>query len=133
MENVNKQSLFPVMFFCFCLVVLLSATAQAEDLTFSWTANPEPVTGYKLYYKTGSDSNTPYNGTGLMNETGQVVDSPIDIGKVVTYTVTGRNENQTYSFVLTAYNDEGESAYTTPVVVGPLDSTAPTINLIRLN
>ena len=35
-----------------CLVglgLLAAAPAMAKDYTFSWTANPEPVEGYKLY------------------------------------------------------------------------------------
>ncbi len=108
--------------------MLLSSVVYAEDLTFSWTANPEPVTGYKLYYKTGTDSTPPYDGTGLTEG-----DSPIDIGKVVTFTVTSRNVNETYSFVLTAYYNQGESAYITPVIIEPLGSAAPVINLIRFN
>ncbi len=111
-----------------CFFLLAPTAAYAEDLIFTWTANPEPVTGYKLYYKTGTNGDPPYNGTGL-NEG----NSPIDVGKVTEFTVTGRDVTQTYQFVLTAYNDQVESDYTNPVAKGPLDDTAPEINLIRLN
>ncbi len=128
MKKVTNWPSYPVKLLLICLFVFFSTAAYAEDLTFSWTANPDPLTGYKLYYKTGTDSGPPYNGTGLTEGS-----SPITIGKVTSFTVTGRDVNATYHFVITAYNDQGEGDYTTPVTIDPLDMTAPTLNLIRLN
>ncbi len=135
MKKVINWPSIPTGILLICLVVFFSSVACAENLSFSWTANPEPLTGYKLYYKTGTDSEPPYNGTGLPQGS-----SPIIIGKTTEFIVTGRDITETYHFVLTAYNDQGESSYTSVVTVDPLDGgsappdmTAPTINLIRLN
>ncbi len=128
MKNVTNWLSCPVKLLLICLFLFFSTAAYAENLSFSWTANPEPVTGYKIYYKTGTNSSPPYNGTGLIEGA-----SPITVGKVTDFTVTGRDTNETYHFVLTAYNDQGESNYTAVVTVQPLDGTAPVINIIRLN
>ncbi len=131
MKNVVRLHFFSVQLLSVCIVLLVSTAAvYAEDLTFTWTANPEPVTGYKLYYKIGADSSPPYNGVGLVEGS-----SPILIDKVTTFTVTGRDTGEIYHFALTAYNDEAESGYTSLVTVDPLglEDTPPVINLIRMN
>jgi hypothetical protein len=51
MGRTNK--LWLIMLFTVISLYLSSFTAFAEDYTFSWTANAEPVEGYKLYYKLG--------------------------------------------------------------------------------
>ncbi len=127
MKPTNHRPSRPIRIFLVCFFIIISSTAYAENLTFSWTANPEPVSGYNLYYKTGDNSGDPYNGTGLDKGS-----SPIDVGKVTQITVAGRDTTSTYHFVLTAYNSYGESGYTVPVTVGPLDGSAPTINVIRI-
>jgi hypothetical protein len=121
------STLKKVLALCLFLTFAMVGQATAEDLKFAWTASPEPVTGYKLYYKTGSDSNPPYNGTGL-----QEGNSPITVPKGTQFTVRNRDVNQTYHFVLTSYGSDGESEYSAKATVGPLDSKAPVINLIRL-
>ncbi len=109
-------------------LLLIPVQSYAEDVSFSWTANPEPYTGYKLYYKTGANSAPPYDGTGL-NEG----DSPILIGKVTTYTLTGLSPNETYHFVLTAYSETEESAYSAIATVQPVAFLSPTIKSISQN
>lgn len=109
-----------IMVFLFFL--LFPILVQARDVTFQWTAVPEPVTGYKLYYKVGPDSQPPYVGTGA--DQGE---SPILVGKVNSFVVTGLSTTETYHFVLTAYNRGGESEFSSPVTVGPDSSTAPVI------
>jgi hypothetical protein len=96
--------------------------SYARDVSFIWTANPEPVTGYKLYYKAGTDSAQPFQGTGLTEG-----DAPIVLGDVTTFTVTGLSPDETYSFVLTAYNDIQESTYSEIISVEPSSSPSPTI------
>ena len=61
----------------------------------------------------GTGSVQEYNGTGLINETGQIDNSPIQIDNAdaVTYTVTGLSPDKTYQFVLTAYDAEQQSDY----------------------
>ncbi|MBL4901525.1 fibronectin type III domain-containing protein [Desulfocapsa sp. AH-315-G09] len=122
LPNLAKLAL--VSFF----LLLAPVQAHARDVSFSWTANPQPTTGYKLYYKTGTDSSPPYDGTGLNAE-----GSPIFLGNVTTTTVTGLSPNETYQFTLTAYNDTGESDYSTIVSVLPLSFPSPTINIMSQN
>src|SRR5882672_3534436 len=63
--------------------VLLGATgAQAATLTLAWDANPEPISGYILYW--GSQS-------------GQYTQS-LDVGKATTRTLSGLASNTSYYF-----------------------------------
>ncbi len=113
----NFQSYIPgTMKSALLCISLLLAPMQlhARDVSFQWTANPEPFTGYKLYYKEGADSTSPYDGSGL-NEGS----APITLDKVTAYTVTGLSPDKTYQFVLTAYNETEESGYSTIVTVSP--------------
>ena len=93
--------------------------SYGKDVSFQWTANPEPLTGYKLYYEAGAGSTLPFEGTGLSNNLGIIEDSPILIDKVTAYTVTGLLPGETYHFALTAYNDTGDSGYSAIVTVAP--------------
>ena len=88
------------------------------DVTIAWSPNIESdVEGYKLYYKTGFNG-PPYNGVGATEG-----DAPIIIWTDELYnpeqpefTIHGLNENETYHFVLTAYDIDGyESAYSDEV------------------
>ena len=109
-------------FFILFIVFLWSGTASfahARDYTFSWSANPVPVTGYKLYYKKDGSAGPPFNGTGA-----QQGPSPINVGKKTSYTIRGLADNTTYHFALTAYDGKGESAYSQVVTVAP-QKTAP--------
>ena len=112
-----------------CLSILLvPIQSYARDVTFTWTANPEPLTGYKLYYKIGTVNEDPYDGTDLNAE-----GSPILLGKVTTITVTGLSPNETYCFALTAYNDAEESDYAKTDPILPLTFPSPTINIMSQN
>ena len=115
-----------------CLVglgLLTAAPAFAKDYTFTWTANPEPVEGYKLYYKKDGAAAPPFDGTGATAGA-----SPIDVGKVTTYTVTGLEDNATYHFALTAYSGSEESGYSAIVTVNPAAAliTAPAPQLLNI-
>jgi|GEM_PF-2525401 len=101
----------------FLFILVFPILGQAKDVTFRWAAVPEPVTGYKLYYKTGADSQPPYIGIGLNPE-----GSPIMVGKVTSYTVTGLSAEETYHFVLVSYNASGESGFSSVVTIGPSDA-----------
>jgi hypothetical protein len=100
-----------VVIILFALFVCLIASAYAADYTFQWDTNTESdLTGYRLNYKTDS-SGPPYNGTGA-NEG----DSPIDVGNVAEYEITGLDDTKIYHFALTAYNISGyESNYSNEV------------------
>ncbi|UCG66877.1 MAG: fibronectin type III domain-containing protein [Deltaproteobacteria bacterium] len=98
---------------CLTLTLLFSFTAPtyAVDVTLEWDANTEPdLAGYNVYYKTGS-SGPPYNGTGAIQG-----NSPIDVGNVTQFTLTGLADGVTYFFVVTAYNTgDLESGYSNEV------------------
>ena len=100
-------------------LLFVPVQSYGKDVSFQWTANPEPLTGYKLHYKAGASSTLPFEGTGLSNNLGLIEDSPILIDKVTTYTVTGLLPDETYHFALTAYNDTGDSGYSAIVTVLP--------------
>ncbi len=127
---------FTHLFIVFVMVFLWSSTAtfaRAQDYTFSWSANPEPVTGYKLYYKKGGEAGPPFNGTGA-----QQAPSPISVGKKTGFTITGLQNNTTYHFAITAINNTTESDFSQVITVLPQDSTpapalpAPTIKSIKI-
>ena len=81
------------------VTLLLSASlAAAKTVTLSWSASPSQIAGYKLYYKAGSSA-VPLDGTGATQGS-----SPIDIGNVLTYTVTGLPDADDHYFTLTAYD-----------------------------
>ena len=110
-------------------VLLTAAPAFAKDYTFTWTANPEPVEGYKLYYKKDGAAAPPFDGTGATAGA-----APIDVGKVTTYTITGLDDNATYHFALTAYSGSEESGYSDIVTVNPTaaSTTAPAPQLMNI-
>ena len=112
----------------FLSLLIFPSQLQARDVSFSWTANLEPVTGYKLYYKIGTDSTPPYNGTGLPEG-----DSPIFIEKITEYTVTRLSDDKTYFFTLTALSGEEESPYSVIIQENATDLPAPTITIITNN
>ena len=131
-SNMKNQRTWFKMFTASCTIFMciLSATlAYPKDYTFTWSANPEPVEGYKLYYKKGGSAAPPYNGTAA--GTGP---SPIRLGKITRYTITGLDENATYHFTLTAFNGSAESGYAGVITVNPSSQPvpAPIINGIRM-
>src|SRR6185437_6469199 len=72
--------------------ILFGATAaQAATLTLAWDANPEPVSGYILYW--GSQS-------------GQYTQS-LDVGKTTSRSLNGLANNTPYYFIVRAYNSAG--------------------------
>lgn len=106
------------MFFCFI------GSVYAVDVTLAWSPNSETdVEGYKLYYKIGANG-PPYNGVGATEG-----DAPITIWTDELYnpdqpefTIHGLEENETYYFVLTAYDIDGyESAYSEEVSFNSAD------------
>jgi PKD repeat protein len=102
------------------LVCLSTDFAHATDYTFAWSANPEPVEGYKLYYKKGGEAGPPYDGIDSLYGP-----SPIDIGKLTTFTISGLEDNTTYHFALTAYDGNDESGFSGNITVFPADNTPP--------
>ena len=90
------------------LLMLWVIPVNALDVTLAWDADPA-VDGYKVYYKSGS-SGPPYDGIGAAEG-----DSPIDVGWVDEFTLRALSDDEDYYFVITAYNQYGESGYSNEV------------------
>ncbi len=125
--HTHLPDLAKLAFLSFC-ILLIPSLSYGRDVSFQWTANLEPFTGYKLYYKTGTSNAPPYEGTGIAEGA-----SPILIDKVTTYTVTGLSTEETYHFLLTAYGENEESEYSAIVLITPTSSPSPTILNISTN
>ncbi len=85
-----------------------------KDYSFSWSANSEPVEGYRLYYKKGGLPQSPFDGGDSANGV-----SPVDVGKVTSVTITDLEDSTEYHFALTAYNGSDESDFTDVITVFP--------------
>ena len=96
----------------FLLLVAVSNSVFAQDYSFSWTANPEPVEGYNLYYKVGGSTATKFED--IVGDEGPF---SVNVGKVTNYTISGLLDNTTYHFALTAYNGGEEGDYTDVITV----------------
>jgi hypothetical protein len=124
-------------FILFLMIFFWSATttiALAKDYSFSWSAYPKLVAGYKLYYKKGGDAGPPFNGTDS-----SIGPSPITISKKTSFfTITGLQDNTTYHFALTVYDGTEESDFSQVITIFPQDSspaperTVPIINSIHI-
>jgi hypothetical protein len=90
--------------------LILSPFASAAQLNLVWDSNTESdLAGYKVYYGMAS----------------KAYGSPINVGKVTTYTLTGLPSGQTYFVTVTAYDtSNNESGYSNEV-----SGTAMTIAL----
>ncbi|MDX9834745.1 MAG: fibronectin type III domain-containing protein [Desulfobulbus sp.] len=116
-----------VLALCLAVFGLLAAgDSFARDYTFTWSANPEPVEGYKLYYKKGGAAAPPFDGTRATQGA-----APINVGKVTSYAITGLEDNATYHFALTAYSSSEESGYSDIVTVNPT-ATVPAPQLLNI-
>jgi RHS repeat-associated protein len=80
------------------LIISISAVFQLrgnEQLTVSWSANAEPVDGYKVYWGTESRNYT-YS---------------VDVGKMTSYMITGLTNGVSYYIAVKAYVDLRETYY----------------------
>jgi len=104
----------------FIILLCFQTSSYAKSVTLQWDANSEPdFAGYKIYYDT--DSGALYSGTGAVEG-----NSPIDVGNVTEYTLTGLADDEVYFFVVTAYDNETpplESTYSNEV--NTLSITSP--------
>ncbi len=115
-----------IMLALFGMVNMAASSASAIDYSFSWSANPSPVNGYRLYYKMDGFAGPPFYGVDA-----QEGPSPVDIGNQTSFTITGLDENAIYHFALTAYDGTTESEFSATITVNPADIPAvnPTILL----
>jgi hypothetical protein len=110
--NARVECLLVVLILCFAY------PAYGIDINLRWDPNVEPdLSGYKIYYKTGSPG-PPYNGWGALEG-----DSPIEIdayqvliGNACEFTISDLDGTQVYYFVVTAFDTEcNESDYSNEV------------------
>jgi len=99
------------LFLVFAIFVFPVTNSLGRDVSFVWTANPETVDGYRIYYKTGT-SGAPYDGSGSTDGA-----SPVVTGNVTSFTLHGLSDTETYYFALTAYLGAEESDYSTEIVL----------------
>jgi len=71
-------------------------------ITFTWTANTDGATGYKIY---AGDATGTYNATNSPRDVGNVTEGYFDVQLF----------NAPMYFALTAYNATGESGFSTEV------------------
>jgi hypothetical protein len=98
------MKLFQVLIVSFLIIVNSISIAFCQDVTLSWDPSPTPeVDGYKVYYKQ-DNMNFPFDGTGADQGV-----SPVDVGNVLTTTLTNLNDGVTYFFSVTAYDNDVSS------------------------
>ncbi len=114
------MKLFQILIISFLILVNSISMAFCQDITLSWDPSPTPeVDGYKVYYKQ-DNMDFPFDGTGAAEGT-----SPVDVGNVLSTTLTGLSDGVTYFFSVTAYdNNEAESSYSNIVSNSWLPSLA---------
>ncbi|MFK5926913.1 MAG: fibronectin type III domain-containing protein [Desulfuromusa sp.] len=98
---------YQILIVSFLILVNLISSAFCQDITLSWDPSPTPdIDGYKVYYKQ-DNMNLPFDGTGATEGS-----SPVDVGHVLSKTLTGLTDGATYFFSVTAYqNPDTESSY----------------------
>jgi hypothetical protein len=102
---VKKNRL--LLFFCLLpiLIISMSASALARDISLAWDPTDDPyVAGYRLYY-TNELPTGPFDGADLLEGP-----SPIDIGPTLTATVQGLDPDRIYYFAVTAYDAWGNES-----------------------
>jgi hypothetical protein len=108
LKSVNKpiKKVPPTLLALVCsLFAFWSSPVIARQVTLAWDANTERnLGGYRVYYGLASRSYT----------------SMIDVGNQTRYTISDLDDNRTYYFVVTAYNDRNtfESGFSNEVNTG---------------
>jgi hypothetical protein len=97
----SRNPIIILLFTIILLPLLLYQSALAAQIGLAWDANEEgDLAGYKVYYGTT---------TGTYG-------SPIDVGNVTTYILTGLTSGQRYYVAVTAYDtSDNESGYSNEV------------------
>jgi hypothetical protein len=90
---------------------------ETKNVTLSWDASPSDIYGYNIYYVAGSAADLTAASNPAM----------IDVGNVLSYSLTGLDGAQAHSFAVTAYDNTGnESIYSNIVVSASLATDEPT-------
>jgi len=97
--------------------VLLSIEPEHNALQLTWESiNIPDLAGYKIYFD-NDESGEPYNGTANY----QGSNSPVIVGDINEYLLTGLSNNETYFVSITAYDvSEVESEYSNELTDSPL-------------
>ncbi|MEA3362717.1 MAG: fibronectin type III domain-containing protein [Thermodesulfobacteriota bacterium] len=106
------MKLFQILIISFLILVNSISIAFCQDITLSWDPSPSSgVDGYKVYYKQG-DNHFPFDGTGAYID-GTPAASPVDVGNILSTTLTNLTDDTTYFFSVTAYDNDAsaESSY----------------------
>jgi hypothetical protein len=134
------KRILPIKIYCifacslFLLTLFSPPSIYSAELTLAWDANTESdLTGYYIYYKTGS-SGPPYNGTGSVegNSPIQVPKATLNNSQNPEYTIHGLSDTEKIYFVLTAYDTNGnQSGYSNEVFYQ--SSSAPTLTSLSIS
>ena len=84
-----------IVFSILFLVVFCFSNVFAAEVTLAWDSSPSNPDGYRIHYGTSPGSYT----------------QTIDVGNVTEYIVSGLQTDVSYYFVVSAYNEFGESGY----------------------
>ena len=89
----------------------LTATVEGTAINLTWEAiNLDDLAGYKVYYDTDSEEH-PYEGTEATEGK-----SPVDVGKVTSYKLSGLKPGTKYYIAITAYDTQGNEGWYGEVV-----------------
>ncbi len=105
---MKKKRLLQFVFFVLVMITHIVTADTGKFLTFSWTPNVEPVSGYKIHFGTSSRGYTSVADVGL----------PEAVNGSIIYTLDVSNEpsGTLYYFAATAYNETKESDYSVEVL-----------------
>jgi fibronectin type 3 domain-containing protein len=95
----------------------LDIQAEHRTLHLNWQELNEPgIIGYRIYYDTDT-AGPPYNGTSSE----ETQNSPVTVGNIGSYTLTGLDNSQAYHIVITALDAYGnESHYSNEMLGQPV-------------
>ena len=99
---------FKNIFCIVCFSFLFAMTANAAELTFSWGTASGEVDGYRIYYGVVQGNFTNF----------------VDAGNATTDTIVLENNN-TYYFVVRAYNSFGEGPASNVITWNTAQGEAP--------
>ncbi|MBX3043687.1 MAG: T9SS type A sorting domain-containing protein [Candidatus Kapabacteria bacterium] len=99
-------------------------SSENGTIVLSWNPNSEAdLFGYELYYD-NDGSGAPYSGT----DADQGI-SPINVGNVTTYTLTGLDPNKVYYFALKAFDTRPNYSPYSNEAMSTLDAACPVVIL----